>query len=197
MSIAVPQPRVLADVVPHTLAKQVALILGAVAFVAASAQIAFYLPWNPAVPITLQTFAVVLSAAALGSLRGTLAMGVYALLGSLGLPIFTMGKSGFGGPTFGYVIGFVVAAYIVGKVAETGATRSVVRTVGLMVLGNVVIYAIGVTWLKVSLDLPWFGAESAFAFGARDFIVGDLIKIAIASGLLPLAWKALDRAKLR
>lgn len=197
MAIAVPQPRVLADVVDRTWAKQAALVLGATGFVAASAQIAFFLPWNPAVPITLQTFAVVLSAAALGSTRGVLAMLLYAMLGSLGLPVFTMGKSGFGGATFGYVIGFIVAAYIVGKVAELGVTRTVWRTAGLMLLGNVVIYAIGVTWLQTSTGLPWFGPESAFAFGARDFIVGDLIKIAAASGLLPLAWKLLDRANLR
>ena len=197
MAIAVPQPRVLADVVDRTWAKQAALVVGATGFVAASAQIAFFLPWNPAVPITLQTFAVVLSAAALGSLRGVLAMTLYALLGSLGLPIFTMGKSGFGGATFGYVIGFIVAAFIVGTVAELGATRTVWRTAGLMVLGNVVIYAIGVAWLQQSTGLAWFGAESAFAFGARDFIAGDIIKIAAASGLLPVAWKLLDRAKLR
>ena len=197
MAIAVPQPRVLADVVDRTWAKQATLVLGATAFVAASAQVAFYLPWNPAVPITLQTFAVVLSAAALGSTRGVLAMLLYAMLGSLGLPVFTMGKSGFGGATFGYVIGFIVAAYIVGKVAELGVTRTVWRTAGLMVLGNVVIYAIGVTWLQMSTGLPWFGPESAFAFGARDFIAGDIIKIAAASGLLPLAWKLMDRANLR
>lgn len=196
MALASPQPRVLADVVPTAWVRNIVLVVGAAAFVAVSAQIAFYLPWNPAVPLTLQTFAVVLSAAALGSWRGMAAMALYALVGSLGAPVFSGGKSGFGGPSFGYVIGFIVAAFVVGRIAEMGATRTFARTVGLMVVGNVIIYAIGMTWLKYSAQLPWFGPESAWAFGARDFIVGDIIKIVIAAGLLPLTWKGLKKAGL-
>lgn len=196
MAIASAQPKVLADVIPHTWARQLVLVAGAAAFVGLSAQVAFYLPWNPAVPITLQTFAVVLSAAALGSVRGTLAMALYALLGGLGVPWFAEHKSGFGGPAFGYIIGFIVAAWVVGKVAEMGATRTVLRTAGLMILGNVIIYAVGVTWLKYSLSLPWFGAQSAFAFGVKDFVIGDLIKIAFAAGLLPATWALLRTLKL-
>ena len=185
MAIASAQPKVLADVIPHTWARQLVLVAGAAAFVGLSAQVAFYLPWNPAVPITLQTFAVVLSAAAL-----------YALLGGLGVPWFAEHKSGFGGPAFGYIIGFIVAAWVVGKVADMGATRTVLRTAGLMILGNVIIYAVGVTWLKYSLSLPWFGAQSAFAFGVKDFVIGDLIKIAFAAGLLPATWALLRKLKL-
>lgn len=196
MALAAPQPRVLADAVPTAWVRNIVLVVGAAAFVAVSAQIAFYLPWNPAVPMTLQTFAVVLSAAALGSWRGMAAMALYALVGSLGAPIFSAGKSGFGGASYGYIIGFIVAAFVVGKIAEMGATRTFARTIGLMVLGNVIIYAIGMTWLKASLGLPWFGAESAWAFGARDFIAGDIIKILIAAGVLPLAWKGLKKAGL-
>jgi len=196
MAIASAQPKVLADVIPHTWARQLVLVAGAAAFVGLSAQVAFYLPWNPAVPITLQTFAVVLSAAALGSVRGTLAMALYALLGGLGVPWFAEHKSGFGGPAFGYIIGFIVAAWVVGKVAEMGATRTVLRTAGLMIPGNVIIYAVGVTWLTSSLPLPWFGAQSAFAFGVKDFVIGDLIKIAFAAGLLPATWALLRKLKL-
>lgn len=195
MAIAAPQPRVLADVVGRTWVRQVALVAGGAAFVGLSAQIAFYLPWNPAVPITLQTFAVVLSAAVLGSVRGMLAMTLYALLGVIGLPWFAQGTSGFGGASFGYILGFIVAAFVVGKVAEHGATRTAWRTAGLMVLGNVIIYAIGATWLKFAIDVPWFGAESAWAYGVKDFLVGDVLKIAAAAGLLPIAWRLVRRGE--
>lgn len=196
MALAAPQPRVLADVVGRTWIRQLALIAGGAAFVGLSAQIAFYLPWNPAVPVTLQTFAVILTAGALGSLRGAAAMAIYALLGSIGLPWFAQGSSGFGGAAFGYIIGFIVAAFVVGRIAESGVTRSFGRSVGLMVLGSVIIYAIGATWLKFSLGVPWFGADSAWAYGVKDFIIGDVIKLLAAAGLLPLAWKALNKAGL-
>jgi biotin transport system substrate-specific component len=75
-------------------------------------------------------------------------------------------------------------------------TRSFGRSVGLMVLGSVIIYAIGATWLKYSLGVPWFGADSAWAYGVKDFIIGDVIKLLAAAGLLPLAWKALNKAGL-
>ena len=196
MALAAPQPRVLADVVGRTWIRQLALVVGGAAFVGLSAQIAFYLPWNPAVPLTLQTFAVILTAGALGSLRGAAAMAIYALLGSIGLPWFAQGSSGFGGPAFGYIIGFIIAAFVVGRIAESGVTRSFGRSVGLMVLGSVIIYAIGATWLKFSLGVPWFGADSAWAYGVKDFIIGDVIKLLAAAGLLPLAWKALNKAGL-
>ncbi len=196
MALAAPQPRVLADVVGRTWIRQLALVVGGAAFVGLSAQIAFYLPWNPAVPLTLQTFAVILTAGALGSLRGAAAVAIYALLGSIGLPWFAQGSSGFGGPAFGYIIGFIVAAFVVGRIAESGVTRSFGRSVGLMVLGSVIIYAIGATWLKYSLGVPWFGADSAWAYGVKDFIIGDVIKLLAAAGLLPLAWKALNKAGL-
>ena len=196
MALAAPQPRVLADVVGRTWIRQLALVVGGAAFVGLSAQIAFYLPWNPAVPLTLQTFAVILTAGALGSLRGAAAMAIYALLGSIGLPWFAQGSSGFGGPAFGYIIGFIIAAFVVGRIAESGVTRSFGRSVGLMVLGSVIIYAIGATWLKYSLGVPWFGADSAWAYGVKDFIIGDVIKLLAAAGLMPLAWKALNKAGL-
>jgi biotin transport system substrate-specific component len=196
MAIAAPQPRVIADVFGHSAVRNAVLVAGGAAFVGLSAQIAFYLPWNPAVPVTLQTFAVVLAAGVLGSLRGAAAMALYALLGSVGLPWFARGESGFGGPAFGYVIGFVVAAFVVGRLAESGATRTFWRSAGLMVLGNVIIYAIGATWLKYDLGVAWFGEASAWAYGVKDFLVGDAIKIAAAAGLLPLTWRLLGKTGL-
>lgn len=195
MAIAAPQPRVLADVVGRTWVRNALLVAGGAAFVGLSAQIAFYLPWNPAVPVTLQTFAVVLSAAALGSVRGVLAMLLYAVLGVAGLPWFAEQSSGYAAPSFGYILGFIAAAFIVGRIAEGGATRTFWRSVGLMVLGNAIIYAIGATWLKYNLGVPWFGPDSAWAYGVRDFLVGDALKIVAAAGLLPLAWRLVRRGE--
>lgn len=196
MAIAAPQPRVIADVFGRSWARSAVLVAGGAAFVGLSAQIAFYLPWNPAVPFTLQTFAVVLAAGVLGSLRGAAAMALYALLGSVGLPWFARGESGWGGPAFGYIIGFIVAAFVIGKLAENGATRTFWRAAGLMIIGNVIIYAIGATWLKYDLGVPWFGEASAWAYGVKDFLIGDLIKILAAAGLLPLTWQLLRKTGL-
>jgi biotin transport system substrate-specific component len=192
MAIAAPHPRVLADVVPHTLVRQLVLVGGGAAFVGLAAQIAIPLPFTP-VPLTLQTFAVLLTGAALGSVRGSLAMLLYAAVGMLGFPWFAQGSSGFAAPSFGYILGFVVAAFIVGRIAEGGATKSVSRTAGLMVIGNLVIYAIGVSWLKLSLGLDY---ATAISLGVTPFLIGDAIKIAAAAGLLPLTWKGLRRAGL-
>jgi biotin transport system substrate-specific component len=196
MAIAAPQPRVLADVFAQTWVRNLVLVVGGAAFVGLSAQIYFYLPWNPTVPVTLQTFAVVLSAAALGSVRGTLAMLVYAVVGVLGVPWFAERSSGYSAPSFGYILGFIVAAFVVGRIAEHGATRTFWRSAGLMVLGNLIIYVFGATWLKFNLGIPWFGADSAWAYGVKDFLVGDAIKIAAAAGLLPLTWRGLRKAGL-
>ena len=185
MALATPQPRVLADTIPAAWVRNVVLVVGAAAFVAVCAQIAIPLPFTP-VPLTLQTFAVVLSAGVLGSWRGAAAMLLYAVVGSLGAPIFFQGSSGFGGVTFGYVIGFIIGAFIVGKIAEHGATRTFWRAVGLMVLGNAIIYVFGTTWLAVSLQ--WDPA-TAIVKGVLPFLAGDAIKILIAAGVLPLAWR--------
>ena len=196
MAIAAPQPRVLADVFAQSWVRNLVLVVGGAAFVGLSAQIFFYLPWNPAVPVTLQTFAVVLTAGALGSVRGALSMALYAVAGVAGVPWFAEASSGYSAPSFGYIIGFIVAAFIVGRIAEHGATRSFTKSIGLMLLGSVIIYAIGATWLKYNLGIPWFGADSAWAYGVKDFIVGDVIKLLAAAGLLPLAWKGLRKAGL-
>lgn len=196
MAITAPAPRVLADAVSHTWVRNVALVLGGAAFVGISAQIAFYLPWNTTVPVTLQTFAVVLTGAALGSLRGVAAMAIYAIAGVIGMPWFAEQSSGYAAPSFGYILGFILAAFVVGKLAEHGASRTFARSVALMIIGNLMVYAVGATWLKFNLDLPWFGEASAWAYGVKDFLIGDIIKILIAAGLLPLAWAGLRKAGL-
>lgn len=193
MAFAAPAPRVLADFATRSAIMQIALVLGGAAFVGIAAQIAIPLPFTP-VPLTLQTFAVLLTGAALGSLRGVLAMTIYAVAGVAGVPWFSEGSSGFGGASFGYILGFIAAAFIVGRLAERGGSSTVLRTTGLMIVGNVVIYAAGVTWLKFSLDATW---GTALALGLTPFLVGDAIKIALAAGLLPLSWKGLDKLSAR
>lgn len=194
MALATPaaSSRVIADVVGRTWVSQIALVIGAAAFVGVSAQIIIPLPFTP-VPLTMQTFAVLLSAAALGSIRGMAAMAVYAIAGIAGVPWFAEGSSGFAMPSFGYILGFVVAAFVVGRLAERGNTRTPVRMAGLMVIGNVVIYAFGVTWLAAALSVS---VGQAMTLGAYPFLIGDAIKIALAAGLLPLIWKGLQRAGL-
>jgi len=192
MAIAAPQPRVLADVVPASWARNVVLVAGGAAFVGLSAQIAIPLPFTP-VPLTLQTFAVLLAASALGSVRGVLSMLVYAIAGIVGVPWFAEGSSGFSAPSFGYILGFIAAAFIVGRIAEGGATRTAARTAGLMIVGSLVIYAVGVTWLKFAIDADW---STAIALGLTPFLIGDAIKIAAAAGLLPLTWRGLRKLGL-
>lgn len=200
MALATPAPRVLADVVAGTWARQVALVVGGAAFVGIAAQIFIPLPFTP-VPLTLQTFAVLLAGAALGTARGAAAMGVYLAAALAGVPwvapnddgTHTTGLALLQKPSLGYLIGFIVAAAIVGRIAERGATRTFARTAGLMLIGSVIIYAIGATWLKFTLGVPFFGAESAWAYGVQPFLVGDLMKLAAASALLPATWRLVGR----
>jgi biotin transport system substrate-specific component len=185
MTVAdLPSRRVLADLIPGALVRDVALVVGAAALTGVAAQVAIPLPFTP-VPFSLQTFTVLLSAAALGAARGLLGMALYLVAGVAGVPWFSEGRSGVGFPSFGYVVGFVLAAALVGWLARRGLDRTAPGTVGIMALGNLVIYAIGVAWLAISLpaDLP-----RALELGAWPFLIGDALKIALAAGLLPAAW---------
>lgn len=193
MAIATPAPRVLADFAARTTVAQIALVLAGAAFVGIAAQIAIPLPFTP-VPLTLQTFAVLLVGAALGSLRGALSMGLYALMGVVGVPWFAEGSSGFSSASFGYILGFILAAFIVGRLAERGASTTALRSAGLMVIGNIAIYAVGVIWLKFAISVDW---ATALSLGVVPFLIGDALKIALAAGLLPLSWKGLEKLKLR
>jgi len=177
--------RVLADLIPGGAVRDVALVAGAAAFTGAAAQIAIPLPFTP-VPISLATFAVLLSAAALGPFRAGAAMLLYLAAGMAGVPWFSEQNSGFGFPSFGYIIGFVLAAGLVGALARRGTDRSVAGAAGLMVLGNLVIYAIGVPYLALSIGV---GLPEALELGALPFVIGDGLKIALAAGLLPSAWR--------
>lgn len=187
MAVTAPAPRVLADVLPRSIARDAMLIVGAAVMVGVFAQIAIPLPFTP-VPLTGQTFAVLLAGAALGSVRGILSMLLYTVVGLIGVPWFAEGSSGFAMPSFGYIIGFIAAAGLVGWLAERGWTRNALDTALAMVLGNVLIYTVGVTWLKFSLGATW---ASAIELGMTPFLLGDGFKILLAAGLFPLLWRQL------
>jgi biotin transport system substrate-specific component len=158
-------------------------------FVALTAQVE--IPLWP-VPLTLQTLGVLFTGAVLGSRRGALALLLYLTEGALGLPVFAGGASGVGymlGPTGGYLVGFVVAAGVVGWLAQRGWDRRLVWVAVAMVIGNVIIYVCGVAWLAVFLGDLW----GALVKGMLLFVVGDLIKIAVAALTLPGGWKLARR----
>jgi len=169
-----------------------ALVLAGSLLIALSAQVAILLPFSP-VPVTGQTLAVLLVGALLGSRRGSLAVLTYVLQGLAGLPVFAGGAFGLArllGPTGGYLVGFVAAAFLVGLLAERGWDRRVSTTAAAMTLGNLVIYATGALWLAAFVG----GLDQALAMGVAPFIPGDLLKIGAAALLLPAGWKLLGRS---
>jgi biotin transport system substrate-specific component len=199
MSVSIPlqRPRglVLADLAGRNrsrvarVAWDVALVVGAAAFVGALAQVSIRLSFTP-VPITGQTLGVLLAGAALGGRRGAAALALYALAGVAGVPWFAGHTSGYATASFGYVVGFFFAAAVCGYLAERGADRSVTGSVPAMIAGELVIYLFGLTWLAVDLHL---GAATTLRDGFTPFVAGDAIKAAIAAGLLPAAWKLASR----
>ncbi len=184
-SVTSVSPRTLADVLPGGLVRNIALVAGGAGLVGLSALVVIPLPFTP-VPLSLQTLTVLLVGAALGSTRGVLSLALYALVGIAGFGWFAQGRSGWEFASFGYIVGFVVAAWLVGKLAERGADRSLAKSAGLMALGNLAIYAVGVPWLMAYLHV---GLLKALTLGVLPFLVGDAIKIVIAAGLLPATWK--------
>ena len=166
------------------------------------ARVSFYLPGVPEVPVTLQTFGVLFGGALLGFRRAIGSVALYLLLGFVGLPVFALEAAGvYGsgvdtivsstggvialGHTGGYLIGFLVAAALVGRLAELGWDRKIGGSVAAMLLGNVVVYLVGVPWLMAATrqDLT-FGLQH----GLYPFVPGDLVKVAVAAGLLPVGW---------
>jgi biotin transport system substrate-specific component len=151
-------------------------------------KIAIYLPFSP-VPITGQTFAVLLAGVLLGSKRGALSQVVYVGSGILGLPVFAPGTWGIAallGPTGGYLIGFVFAAYVVGLLAERGWDRRFFTAALAMSVGSAIMYIFGLA--RLSAFIP---SEMLLVSGLYPFILGDVIKIGLAAAVLPSGWMAL------
>jgi len=167
--------------------RDIVLIVSGSLFVAALAQIEIPLPFTP-VPITGQTFGVLLIGAAMGSKRGAASLVLYILEGALGLPFFAGGAYGLDiliGATGGYLIGFMIAAYIVGLLAERGLERSVRTSFIPFLIGTIVIYSCGVTWLAILFG----NLGKALAAGLIPFVLGDICKMIAAAIALPAAWK--------
>ena len=177
-------------------ARTVVLVAAGAGLTALAAQLAWQAPWSP-VPYTGQTAAVLLVGTVLGSWRGLASMALYVLVGALGVGVFSGGSSGLfdaGGAltvTLGYLAGFIVAAWLVGRLAERRWDRSPLRAAGLMAIGNLVTYAIGVPVLFALA--PGMSVQDALFYGAIVFIPWDAFKVIVAAGLLPLAWRAVGR----
>jgi biotin transport system substrate-specific component len=196
MTITYDAPTLAKVVFPRTRVATITLMIGFALLTATAAQIRFPVPGTP-VPITGQTFAVLLAGAALGSWAGAGSQAIYWVLGAIGLPFYTEASGGWEaatGATAGYLVGFIVAAWVVGALAERGQDRNVWSAIPAFLAGNAVIYAFGVTWLLISVD-AFTTIGDALAAGLTPFVVGDTFKILTAGLLLPLAWRLTDSAR--
>jgi biotin transport system substrate-specific component len=189
-------------------ARDLALIAGGVILLIIGARIAFdlpavslgrlYVPENPYVPITLQTFGVLFTSAVLGARRGVSATAIYLAIGAIGLPVFSFERSGLEtfmafdsgrvvlGATGGYLLGFLAASALVGGLAQRGWDRRLGGSLGAMLLGTLVIYAVGLGWLALSLGRS---VPDVLPFGLYPFLPGDGLKLLLAAGALPLGWR--------
>lgn len=191
--------------------RDVALIVGGVVLLILGARIAFelpavslgrfYVPDNPYVPITLQTFGVLFTSAALGARRGFSATSIYLLIGAAGLPVFASGsgietffsvESGrlVMGATGGYLVGFLLASAVVGALAQRGWDRRLGGSLGAMLIGTLLIYTVGLVWLALALDTA---LVDVLPFGLYPFVPGDVLKLLFAAGALPLGWRLAGR----
>jgi len=165
----------------RTLLTDIGLVIGFSLLTALMAKIAIPLPFTP-VPITGQTFAVLLTGAILGSRLGAATMLTYILEGSIGLPVFARATP----ESYGYLAGFVVAAFVVGWLAERGWSRDFRHSVIAMVAGEVAIYAFGLPWLA---HYPGIGWGKVLALGLFPFLIGDAIKLLAAAAIVPAGWR--------
>jgi len=190
-------PVTLLDLIGRSRVRDVVAVVGFALLTALAAQITIPLGFTP-VPITGQTFAVLLAGGVLGANRGAMSMGLYVALGAIGLPFYAEGAGGWTaatGATAGYLVGFVVAAFVVGKMAEHGQDRKLSTSIPAFLAGTLIIYGIGAGWLAYDLGLPLTaeaGESSAISLGVAPFLVGDVLKALLAGALLPAAWRFLE-----
>jgi biotin transport system substrate-specific component len=173
----------------YAFAYDTAIVLAGSALIALSARFAVYLPFSP-VPVTAQTFVVLFLGALCGPGRGSLAACAYIIEGIAGIPVFAAGAFGPAyllGPTGGYLAGFVAGAWLTGYFSSRGWDRNLVRSSAALLLGDMLLFALGAAWLSVYMG------PKALVAGLVPFIPGEIIKIALASSLLPAGWKLLKR----
>jgi biotin transport system substrate-specific component len=171
------------------------LVAAGAGLIAASAQVAIPLPFTP-VPITGQTFAVLLVGASLGTVRGASSALLYVLIGIAGAPVYADGAHGWSvitGATGGYLVGFILAAALIGRLAEQRWDRRFSSALGAILTGNVIIFVVGLTWLAVVLDTS---LETTLEYGLYPFIPGEILKLYLAAALLPTAWRLIGRATI-
>jgi biotin transport system substrate-specific component len=172
------------------------LVSLAVLFTAASAQISIPLGFTP-VPLTLQTFAVLLTGAVLGVRRSAISMSAYWVAGLVGLPFYQGGKGGWAegtGATMGYLVGFIAAAAVVGMLAERRHDRTFATSLPAMVMGSAIIYAFGVSWLAFKLNIGLaVGEPNAIELGVAPFLLGDAMKTLAAAACTSTVWATLRR----
>jgi biotin transport system substrate-specific component len=172
--------------------RDVALVVAGALLIYLTARIVIPVPGTP-VPMTGQTFGILLVGGALGFRRGLIGVGLYVLLGVIGLPFFAEGKGGLSiiwGATGGYLVGFIVAGALVGRLAELGWDRRLGGALGAMLIGNVVIYLVALPWLGVVTSV---GPVTTIEQGLLPFVVGDVLKLALAAVLFPFAWWVVGR----
>jgi biotin transport system substrate-specific component len=172
--------------------RDIVLVITGALFIYLTARIVIPIPGNP-VPITGQTFGVLLVGGALGLRRGFSAVSLYVLLGIVGLPFFAEGKGGISvilGVRGGYLIGYVAMGAVVGRLAELGWDRKLVGALGAMLVGSIVLYGIALPWLKVVTGMTW---QETIETGLVPFILGDTIKAVLAAVLFPVAWWVVGR----
>jgi biotin transport system substrate-specific component len=172
--------------------RHIALIAIGAALIFASSRIAIPVPGSP-IPVTGQTFGVLLVGGALGFRRGLASVALYVLIGLIGLPFFAEGKGGVSvilGARGGYILGFLVAASLVGRLAELGWDRRIIGALGAMAIGNVVIYLIGVPWLMAVTHID---LATGIAQGLTPFLIGDAVKLILAALAFPAAWWVVGR----
>lgn len=177
-----------------TWVRDTTLVVAAVSLIAACAQISIPVPGSP-VPITGQTFAVMLIGASLGVRRGLVSMLAYLVIGAAGAPIFSDGSSGghvLLGATGGYIVGFLIAAPLMGWAAARGWDRTPLKAFPVFLVGQIAIFGVGVPWLAISAHVSF---ATAIALGFTPFILGGIVKGALAGALLPTAWKLVGRER--
>lgn len=201
LTLAIGRPTLADRIVSRHLATDIALIAAGTGLTTIAAQLS--IPMWP-VPITGQTFAVLLVGTVLGSMRGLLSMGLYLVLGLVGLPVFTpqadgshlTGLTAVLGPTGGYLVGFLLAAALVGWLAQRQWDHRVLGTLLAFVAGTVAIYAVGLPWLYATLSQLQVPnpLQATLQGGLYPFLLGDGLKAIVAAGLLPLTWRLVRRA---